>query len=63
MKSRIPFNNLHFKAFSQRKCGPKREEVRGERRKFHNEKLHNLYSSPNIRVVQRKERYNDVLEI
>jgi hypothetical protein len=28
--------------------GPKRDEVTGEWRKFHNEELHNLYSSPNI---------------
>jgi hypothetical protein len=28
--------------------GPKRDEVTGEWRKLHNEKLHNFYSSPNI---------------
>jgi hypothetical protein len=28
--------------------GPKRDEVTGEWRKLHNEKLHNLYSLPNI---------------
>jgi hypothetical protein len=28
--------------------GPKRDEVTGEWRKFHSEKFHNLYSSPNI---------------
>jgi hypothetical protein len=28
--------------------GPKRDEVRGDWRKLHNEELHNLYSSPNI---------------
>jgi hypothetical protein len=28
--------------------GPKRDEETGERRKLHNEELHNLYSSPNI---------------
>jgi hypothetical protein len=28
--------------------GPKRDEVAGDRRNFHNEELHNLYSSPNI---------------
>jgi hypothetical protein len=27
---------------------PKRDEVTGGRRKLHNEKLHNLYSSPSI---------------
>jgi hypothetical protein len=28
--------------------GPKRDEVTGEWRKFQNEELHILYSSPNI---------------
>jgi hypothetical protein len=28
--------------------GPKRDEVTGDRRKLHNEELHNLYSSPDI---------------
>jgi hypothetical protein len=28
--------------------GPKTEEVMGRWRKFHNEELHNLYSSPSI---------------
>jgi hypothetical protein len=28
--------------------GPKRDEVTGGWRKLHNEKLHNLHSSPNI---------------
>jgi hypothetical protein len=35
--------------------GPKRDEVTGERRKLHNEKLHNLYSSPNM-IRQTKSR-------
>jgi hypothetical protein len=35
--------------------GPKRDEVRGEWRKLHNEELHNLYSSPNI-IRQIKSR-------
>jgi hypothetical protein len=35
--------------------GPKRVEVTGEWRKLHNEKLHNLYSSPNI-IRQIKSR-------
>jgi hypothetical protein len=35
--------------------GPKRDEVMGEWRKFHNEELHNLYSSPDIRQVKANE--------
>jgi hypothetical protein len=29
----------------------KRDEVTGSWRKQHNEKLHNLYSSPNIKII------------
>jgi hypothetical protein len=33
--------------------GPKRDEVTGERRKLHNEELHDLYPSPSIiRIVK-----------
>jgi hypothetical protein len=33
--------------------GPKRDEVKGDWRKLHNEELHNLYSSPNIiRIIK-----------
>jgi hypothetical protein len=33
--------------------GPKRDEVTGERRKLHNEELHDLYSSPSIiRIIK-----------
>jgi hypothetical protein len=33
--------------------GPKRDEVRGDWRKLHNEELHNLYSSANtIRTIK-----------
>jgi hypothetical protein len=32
----------------RRLFGPKREEMTGEWRKFHNEKLRDLYSSPSI---------------
>jgi hypothetical protein len=35
--------------------GPKRDEVTGERRKLHNEELHNLYSNPDI-IRQIKSR-------
>jgi hypothetical protein len=34
---------------------PKRDEVKGEWRKLHNEELHNLYSSPDI-IRQIKSR-------
>jgi hypothetical protein len=32
--------------------GPKRDEVTGKLRKLHNEELHILYSSPNIRHIK-----------
>jgi hypothetical protein len=33
--------------------GPKRDEVTGDRRKLHNEELHNFYSSPSIiRIIK-----------
>ena len=39
--------------FSKNYIGPKRDEVTGEWRKLHNEKLNDLYSLPNIvRVVK-----------
>jgi hypothetical protein len=34
--------------------GSKRDEVTGGWRKLHNEELHNLYSSPNIRMIKHK---------
>jgi hypothetical protein len=39
--------------------GPKRDEVTAERRKLHNEELHNLYSSPDIirQVKSRRMRW------
>jgi hypothetical protein len=32
--------------------GPKREEITGEWRKLNNEKLNDMYSSPNIRLIK-----------
>jgi hypothetical protein len=37
--------------------GPKRDEMTGGWRKFYNEVLHNLYSSPNIRVIKSRRAY------
>jgi hypothetical protein len=35
--------------------GPKRDEVKGDWGKLHNEEIHNLYSSPNvIRMIKSK---------
>jgi hypothetical protein len=36
----------------RRILGPKRDEMMGGWRKLHNEELHDLYSSPNIRVIR-----------
>jgi hypothetical protein len=42
----------------RRVFGPKRKEVLGGQRILHNEELHNLYASPNIRVIKaRRVRY------
>jgi hypothetical protein len=38
-----------------RKFGSKRDDVKGEWRKLHNEELHIMYSSPNI-ITQIKSR-------
>jgi hypothetical protein len=42
--------------------GPKMDEVTGEWRKLHNEKLHDLYSSPDIiRIIKsRRVRWEAV---
>jgi hypothetical protein len=36
--------------------GPKRDEVTGGWRQLHNEKLHNLYSSPSIIIMIKSRR-------
>jgi hypothetical protein len=46
-KLRVFENRLQRRIF-----GPKKDEVTGERRKLHNEKLIDLYSSPNIRMIK-----------
>jgi hypothetical protein len=46
------FENEVLKIF-----GPKSEEVTGGWRKLHNEELHNLYSSPNIFLLQGRRLY------
>jgi hypothetical protein len=39
----------------RRLFGPKRDEIKGEWRKFHNEELRDLYSSPStIRIIKSK---------
>jgi hypothetical protein len=35
--------------------GPKRDEVTGEWRKFHNEELRDLYSSPSTRIIKSRK--------
>jgi hypothetical protein len=32
--------------------GPKKDEVTGDWRRMHNEKLHDTYSSPNIQLIE-----------
>jgi hypothetical protein len=45
----IYIHGFYMAIFVPRKIfGPKRDEVTGSFRKFHNEELHNLYSSPRI---------------
>ena len=40
----------------RRILGPRRDEVKGEWRRLHNEELYDLYCSPNIvRVIKSKE--------
>jgi hypothetical protein len=36
--------------------GPKRDEVKGDWRKLHNEEHHNFYSSPNIIRMMKSRR-------
>jgi hypothetical protein len=45
--------------------GPKKEEIRGEWKRPHNEELYNLYSLPNIiRVIKsRRMRWTEILAL
>jgi hypothetical protein len=40
----------------RRMCGPKRDEITGERRRLYKEELNDLYSSPNIIWVIKSRR-------
>jgi hypothetical protein len=40
----------------RRTVGPKRDEITGEWRKLHNEKLNDLYSPPNVILVIKLKR-------
>ena len=51
----INCNNVHFNKMMLvlRIFGPRRDEITGEWRRLHNEKLNDLYCSPNIvRVIK-----------
>jgi hypothetical protein len=49
---------LFFNRVLRRIFGPKRDEVTGEWRKLHNEKLRDLYSSPSIiRIIESRMRW------
>jgi hypothetical protein len=50
----IKMYNLLFNNWMPRRIfGSKRDEVSGDWRKLHNDRLHNLYSSPNIiRIIE-----------
>jgi hypothetical protein len=43
---------LYENRVQRRTFGPKREKVSGGWRRLHNEELHNLYASPNIKVIK-----------
>jgi hypothetical protein len=47
----------------ERIFGPKKEEVVGEWRRLHNEKLHNLFASPNITMVIESRRIRLVRKV
>jgi hypothetical protein len=41
----------------RRMFGHKKKGVMGKRRKLHNEELHNLFSSPDIKVIKSRMRW------
>jgi hypothetical protein len=46
------FGALHSHEIDYLECGTKRDEATGGWRILHNEELHNLYASPDIRVIK-----------
>jgi hypothetical protein len=47
----------------KRVYGPKREEVTGDRRRVHNEELHNLYASPYVIGVIKSRRMGRAVRV
>jgi len=57
MKHIFALLNAHMNTVLRRIFGPRRDEVTGEWRRLHNEKLNDLYSSPNIvRVIKSRRK-------
>jgi hypothetical protein len=55
---RIFYKNIqkHYLKYNNILFDPKRDEVKGDWRKLHNEELHTLYSSPNISRMIKSRR-------